>query len=159
MVAILLHNDGSHCCYCSSVSCTCMEEERYGHRATDVSYTEMESSDVPNAKESGGEEERDPSPSLQPQSYEPSQVIHHSLSVLSFSIPFSFPLIPLPHSPAFSFSLLFSLFLCPFLPPLSLFPSFHSINQSCLAPFPVECWKRSCNILFRTRLGLCSCVD
>ena len=144
--------------YCSSVSY--MKEERYGRRATDLSSTEFESSDVPNAKGSREEEERDP-PHLQPQSYEPSQVTYHCLSLLSFSLPFSFPLIPLSHSPTFSFSL--SLSLSSFLLSLSLFLPFLPINQSCLiiclSPVPVGCWKESCDILFRTRLGLCSCLD
>ena len=130
-----------------------MEEERYGHKATDVSYTEMESSDVPNAKESGGEEERDPSPSSQPQSYEPSPVTCHSLSVLSsLSLSFSSHS-SLVHPLSLSLSLSFTL-----LSPSSL-PFFLSIIQSYLAPFPVGCWEGSCDILFRTRLGLCSCLD
>ena len=50
-----------------------MEEEQYGRKATDVSYTEYESSDV---EENEGEEEKEP-PSLWPQSYEPSKVTCH----------------------------------------------------------------------------------
>ena len=86
-----------------------------------MSYTEFESSDVPNAKESGGEEEKEPPSSLQPQSYEPSQVTCHGLSVLSLSIlsPFLSFLSRLP-----SFALLFS-----FLSPSSL-SFFLSINHA-----------------------------
>lgn len=70
---------------------SCKEEERYGRKATDLSNTEFEGSDV-YVKESEGEEEKEPPPSLQPQSYEPSQVttvtvVHYvSLSLSSFFV-------------------------------------------------------------------------